>query len=421
MPGNKYRQFVRYWRRTLVVFFSGNSMSIRHFFLGLVLSASALLSGCSLLELKIDTQTVPLTQQELNMRIMTREYTQQFFAQVEQAADVLQTRYEADDKVHQSYVLLWKINAEEGMQAAAYQVSPMAGLIDSWVFVQQMNQFYAHGNGQHLFVGKTLANGERSDDEAKQVSQHLANEVDKLARSLLKPAVYKQSQAFVTKFVETYPFADLSLIRTPAYRAWLEANQINEEDAVTTLGTMPEALGDVSDRLSLVSEQTPKVMTWKAQLLALNSSASIAQVNQALDSLKVTSDALSDFIRNNPEYMGHLAEEMALHLQPLVEDIDKKTEARLVQLSEERQALETMVARERQEVASIISQERERFAQDLDHVSQEVVTLAMDKLIELVKSTILYFVLFIIVIFFAPLGIGYLLGKRAAVKTKAVS
>ncbi|NMT93555.1 chemotaxis protein [Vibrio alginolyticus] len=366
------------------------------------------LSGCSLLEVKIDSQTVPLTKQELNMRILTREYALQFFAQVEQAADVLQEQYDPNDKVNQSYVLLWKINAEEGLQAAAYQVSPMAALIDTWVFTHQMNQFYATGAGRDIFA----------TDEAKQVSAHLANEVDQLAQSLLKKEVYDKTKLFVADFVKQYPFADLSMIRTPAYRAWLEANQISEEDAVTTLGTMPEALGDVSDRLSLVSEQTPKIMTWKAQLLALNSSASIEKVNAALNSLQVTADSMRDFIDNNPEYMRYLAEQMAVELQPLVDDIDQKTEARLSQLGEERQALEEMVARERQEIALIITHEREKFAQDMDRVSQEVVNLAMTKLIELVKSTIVYFILFIAAIFFAPLGLGYVLGKRAAVKTK---
>ncbi|MDW2276954.1 chemotaxis protein, partial [Vibrio sp. 1074] len=242
-----------------------------------------------------------------------------------------------NDKVNQSYVLLWKINAEEGLQAAAYQVSPMAALIDTWVFTHQMNQFYATGAGRDIFA----------TDEAKQVSAHLANEVDQLAQSLLRKEVYDKTKLFVADFVKQYPFADLSMIRTPAYRAWLEANQISEEDAVTTLGTMPEALGDVSDRLSLVSEQTPKIMTWKAQLLALNSSASIEKVNAALNSLQVTADSMRDFIDNNPEYMRYLAEQMAVELQPLVDDIDQKTEARLSQLGEERQALEEMVARER--------------------------------------------------------------------------
>ncbi|EGQ8070520.1 chemotaxis protein [Vibrio parahaemolyticus] len=383
-------------------------MSIRRLSSLMVLWLVTTLSGCSLLEVKIDSQTVPLTKQELNMRILTREYALQFFAQVEQAADVLQEQYDPNDKVNQSYVLLWKINAEEGLQAAAYQVSPMAALIDTWVFTHQMNQFYATGAGRDIFA----------TDEAKQVSAHLANEVDQLAQSLLKKEVYDKTKLFVADFVKQYPFADLSMIRTPAYRAWLEANQISEEDAVTTLGTMPEALGDVSDRLSLVSEQTPKIMTWKAQLLALNSSASIEKVNAALNSLQVTADSMRDFIDNNPEYMRYLAEQMAVELQPLVEDIDQKTEARLSQLGEERQALEDMVARERQEIALIITHEREKFAQDMDRVSQDVVNLAMTKLIELVKSTIVYFILFIAAIFFAPLGLGYVLGKRAAVKTK---
>ncbi|MGY6398878.1 chemotaxis protein [Vibrio parahaemolyticus] len=383
-------------------------MSIRRISSLMVLWLVTTLSGCSLLEVKIDSQTVPLTKQELNMRILTREYGLQFFAQVEQAADVLQEQYDPNDKVNQSYVLLWKINAEEGLQAAAYQVSPMAALIDTWVFTHQMNQFYATGAGRDIFA----------TDEAKQVSAHLANEVDQLAQSLLKKEVYDKTKLFVADFVKQYPFADLSMIRTPAYRAWLEANQISEEDAVTTLGTMPEALGDVSDRLSLVSEQTPKIMTWKAQLLALNSSASIEKVNAALNSLQVTADSMRDFIDNNPEYMRYLAEQMAVELQPLVDDIDQKTEARLSQLGEERQALEDMVARERQEIALIITHEREKFAQDMDRVSQEVVNLAMTKLIELVKSTIVYFILFIAAIFFAPLGLGYVLGKRAAVKTK---
>ncbi len=55
----------------------------------------------------------------------------------------------------------------------------------------------------------------------------------------------------------------------------------------------------------------------------------------------------------------------------------------------------------------------------MDRVSQQVVDLAMTKLVELVKSTIVYFILFIVAIFFAPLGLGYVLGKRVTVKAKA--
>lgn len=364
------------------------------------------LSGCSLLEVKLDSQTTPLTKQELNMRLLTREYTQQFFAQIEQTADAVSLQYDSQDKLHQSYVLLWKINAEEGLQRAAYQVSPMAALIDSWVFTLQMEQFFNQGAGQDLFASQ----------DAKQVSTQLSQEIDKLAKSLLKGSVYKETKAFAAQFASAHPFQDLTFIRTPAYRAWLEDQQIGEDEAVATLGTMPEALGDVSDRLSLVSEQTPKLMTWKAQLIAMNSAMSGEQLNATLQSLQATSESFKDFVENNPEYMQNLAQQMALELQPLVADIDQKTALRLDQLSEERKALEAMVARERAKVALILSAEREKFAQNLDTISQDVITLAMDKVVELIKSTIIYFILFIVAIFFAPLGLGYMLGKRSAVK-----
>lgn len=364
------------------------------------------LSGCSLLEVKLESQTTPLTKQELNMRLLTREYTQQFFAQIEQTADAISLQYDAQDKLHQSYVLLWKINAEEGIQRAAYQVSPMAALIDSWVFTLQMEQFFRQGPGTDLFTGQ----------QAQQVASELSLEIDKLAKSLLKGSAYKETKTFVSQFAAQHPFQDLTFIRTPAYRAWLEDQNIGEYEAVATLGTMPEAIGDVSDRLSLVSEQTPKLMTWKAQLIAMNSAISGEQLTATLESLQTTSESFQDFVDNNPEYMQNLAQQMALELRPLVADIDQKTELRLKQLSEERKALEAMVARERVEVALILSAEREKFAQNLDTISQDVITLAMDKVVELIKSTIIYFILFIVAIFFAPLGLGYLLGKRSAAK-----
>lgn len=59
------------------------------------------LSGCSLLEVKLDSQVTPLTQQELNTRLHTREYALQFFTQVEQTADTLKSRYPATDTLHQ--------------------------------------------------------------------------------------------------------------------------------------------------------------------------------------------------------------------------------------------------------------------------------------------------------------------------------
>ncbi|WP_234494211.1 chemotaxis protein [Vibrio maritimus] len=383
----------------------------------LLLFFVTLVSGCSLLEIQLDSQTTPLTKQELNMRLMTREFSREFFTQVEMTADSLSSKYDETDVMNQSHILLWKIHAEEGLQQSAYQVSPAAGLIDTWVFTLQMEQFFVSGPGKSMFI----------TEEATQTAIKLSTEIDQLAKSLFKSDSYSTTKEFVQKFAALHPFENLMFARVPAYREWLKAQGIDESEVTTTLGTMPEALSDVSDRLSLMSEQTPKLMTWKAQLIALNSNVNGDDIRGAIQSFQVSAEAFRDFVENNPEYMRDLAQKMAIELQPLLNDLDVKTQDKLTQLSAERQALDDMVAREREElikmiererkeIAVIVNSERELFAQDLDKISQDVLTLAVEKLIQLIKSTIVYFILFILVIFFAPLGLGYALGKRAQVK-----
>ncbi|MEZ9348981.1 chemotaxis protein [Vibrio splendidus] len=379
----------------------------------MVLVLSVVLSGCSLLEVKLDTQTTPLTQQELNARIMTREYAKMFFMRVEDSADLIAQSYPADDTLHQSYVLLWKIHAEQGLQQAAYQTSPMSALIDSWVFTVQMNQFYRQGDGADLFA----------TDDAVETARFLDQEAEKLAKGVLSSSDFKNSKVFVAQFAVSHPFKDLTFRSTPAYREWLSYLGKDESQIVQSLGTMPEAMSDASDRLSLMADQTPKLMSWKAELVALNSSLTGEDLSMTLESLRQTSASMQDFIENNPEYMQTLASIMSTEMQPLLNDLSDKTDQKLAMLTEERVALEKMVTREREalvemiakeriEIAGIVTSERELFTQDLDRVSQEVVVLAIDKLMELIKSVIIYFILFILVVFFAPLGIGYWLGKR---------
>ena len=314
----------------------------------MVLVLSIVLSGCSLLEVKLDSQTTPLTQQELNARIMTREYAKMFFTRVEDSADLIAQFYPADDTLHQSYVLLWKIHAEQGLQQAAYQTSPMSALIDSWVFTAQMNQFYSQGDGADLFA----------TDDAVETARFLDQEAEKLAKGVLSSSDFKKSKAFVAQFAASHPFKDLTFRSTPAYREWLSYLGKDESQIVQSLGTMPEAMSDASDRLSLMADQTPKLMTWKAELVALNSSLTGEDLSMTLESLRQTSASMQDFIENNPEYMQTLASIMSTEMQPLLNDLSDKTDQKLAMLSDERVALEKMVTREREALVEMIAKER---------------------------------------------------------------
>lgn len=366
------------------------------------------LSGCSLLEVQLDSKTTPLTPQELKMRSYTRDYAQLFFSEVETTADSLDAQLPVDDTVTRSYLLLWKIHAEQGMQKAAFQSSPTASLIDSWVFTEQMNNYFAS-------LIPPSDNADVDWDLATKTSQKLTNNINDVAKGIFSDDEYQASKEFVAAFAKDHPFDDISFARTPAYRQWIKA--MNIDDISFNMGTMPEAIGDVSDRVSMSSELAPKIIGWKAQLIALNSNLQGEDLKDALQSLKASSDSFQDFVNNNPEYMQDLAQKMAVQLQPLVDDIDKKTDAKLDRLTNERVALASLVERERKELAIILSDQREALTQDLNATSEHIVNLVMDKVIELIKSTIIYFILFIIAIFFAPLGLGYILGKRTQLKS----
>ncbi|MGR5151987.1 chemotaxis protein [Photobacterium swingsii] len=362
-----------------------------------------LLSGCSLLEVKLDSQSTPLTTQELNIRLLTREYSAVFFKHVEEAADDIATKNTDNDDVY-TFAILWKIYAHEGLQQSAYQISPFAGLIDSWVFTRQMEMYFTSGDGNTLFgTEQTIA---------VNTSHQLATEIEKLAKRVLKPQQFKQSRTFVNNFVTNHPFDSNSFARTPAFNDWLSYNKIDESEAITTIGTMPEALGDLSDRLSNLSSLSPKLLTWKAELLARNSQIDSEQLSRTLENINQSSLKFQDFVVNNPEYMKVLAAEMGKVLQPLLDDFDKKADTKLGVISQERLALEVMVERERIAIGEMVTVERANITKDLDVIAQNVVQRAIEQLTIMLSDILVYLILFSLVIFFAPFGLGFLMGKR---------
>ncbi len=109
-------------------------------------------------------------------------------------------------------------------------------------------------------------------------------------------------------------------------------------------------------------------------------------------------------------------------MQPLLNDLGDKTDQKLAMLSDGRVALEKMVTREREALVQMIEEKSVSSCRYRD-IWRELhsgfrpclkrsLALAIDKLMELIKGVIIYFILFILVVFFAPLGIGYWLGKR---------
>ncbi|WP_251767048.1 chemotaxis protein [Shewanella indica] len=377
----------------------------------LVLCLSLLASGCSLLEVKLESGIEPLPQEQLSMRVFTREYASSFFAGVEQSADLILQR--SDDLQIKSNALMWKINAEQTLGQTIFQVSPLAAMIDTWAFTAQMAQFFESGNGKALFGEQTQL--------AANTSQQLLADYERRMQGLMSKADFDANQQFIREYAVAHPLFDVSFPRVSAFNDWLSFRKIGEFDAVTTFGSVPEVMSDMSDRMAMLASQTPKLLGWKAELFALHSNINSKEVQQTLKDISETSAKFQQLMNESPQLMSELAVDLRRELTPLLAQLDASAERNLAQLSVERLALEKMVERERIALEQMVDRERQAVTKEADALVQRTVTQVFEELTGVIKSLILYIVLFLLVVFFAPLGLGVWLGKRIGLKQASMT
>ncbi|MCG9732358.1 chemotaxis protein [Shewanella sp. Isolate13] len=376
----------------------------------LVTVVALLTSACSLLEIKLESGIEPLPKEQLNMRVLSRDFSTVFYSQVESAADLIERN--TDSIAIQSNTLMWKINAEQNLQHTIFQASPTAAMVDTWVFTEQMAQFFESGAGKNLF-------GEQQQ-VAVDTSIKLRNQFERTIKKF-GAANFKKNQEFVQQYVAKNPIKDMAFARESAFTEWLEFHQISEFDAVTTFGTVPEVMSDISDRMAMIAEQMPKILGWKAELYALHSNINADEIQRTLMSISDTSAKFQQLMAQSPEMMQTLAVDMRRELSPLLEQLSIDTDDKLKQLSVERQALELMVKNERMALEAMVARERAAAAVDLEQLSKHTVEVVFQEITKTLKSLILYFVLFLVVVFFAPLGLGVWLGKRMQIKKQAAT
>lgn len=376
--------------------------AIRYSLSLLLVMLSTLMTGCSLLEIKLESGIVPLPQEQLSMRVFTREYSSTFYAGVESTADAIVLG--SDDINLRSQALMWKIYSEQILGQTSFQASPIAAMIDTWAFTAQMDAFFNQGKGKNLFGEKTVL--------AAQTSRQLTIDYERRMRSLMSQADFNTNKSFIAEYVVKKPLFDISFARISAFNDWLSYREINEFDAITTFGSVPEVMTDMSDRMGMLAAQTPKILGWKAELFALHSSINAEELQQVLQDISTTSAKFQLLMTQSPQMMTDLTVSLRQELTPLLVQLDVSAAKNLAQLSVERQALEKMVVRERIALELIVSEQRQAMTKDADALVQRTVTQIFAEVSDMFKDLILYFVLFLVVVFFAPLGLGVWLGKR---------
>lgn len=363
-------------------------------------------TSCSLFNVDLNTGVEPLPSKELNTRILLHDFANDFSGQVEHVADsIIQVTQDKEMRMHALY---WKINATSMSRQVIFQMVPYASLVDTWTFCRQQKDFFTTGAGSSYFGEYQPA--------VQAVSQKLEDQVAFIARIVSKNKEFNSYSKFVDDFAETHPFEDIQFSRKSLLTELNKALGIPDSAAVGTVGTMPEAISDLSSRMNDYSKQLPKVTRWRTQAWLMEEGVDSVNIVALMDSINLLTSRIAYIADNSPELLDTAMIKLNAQLTPLVNRLDRKWSETLWKLGEERIALINALDSQRVAISETVSVEREVIMKDLNTLSNELVERSWVHIKQLIVRSLFLILLILIVMLGLPFGLGYLTGRTLKIR-----
>jgi len=367
-----------------------------------LLAAAAVLlwvAGCSLISLK--TPERPLSSRDLNARILTREFSYHFIAAVEQSADNIAAN-DSDPEVLTN-ALRWKIGATAESQRAATRLAPMMALLDTWALASQMQQFLSPGQPGGALLGSR-------QEVALTAASELSAGAEDLARRLIAAGEFAQYQQFVASYTREHPLRDLQFVRASVVQLWSQKSGA-DSSLVDSVGTIAEAMEDVSDRTRIASEALTLQTIWRTELALRESGYSRSDIRAALEQLDERLAKVSAAAESAPQLVHEAVADVRQSVIELLHRVDSSAASILETLRTERAALSADVRTEREAVVMAADTERKAIAQDAARIADQVVKSAGEQARTLAREVLLLLIVLAIVVLGLPFAAGYLVGR----------
>ena len=346
------------------------------------------LPGCSLLTIEFPDE--PLTEPELNARISTHQFVNDFSVAVREAADQIADAATSDARRIQT--LRWKIGAMNSVRTAAFHISPRDALVDTWTYCVQMASFFESGKGSSLFGSLQPI--------AVESSGRLRDQITGRARIFVNATDFERISGFVESYSVEHPLEDILAPRDSVVGALHEFLQISPEHAIATVGTLPQVVSDFGTRMAMLGEDIGEQATWRSQLLLYETGLDQLSLQAELDRFGARLERLTGLAEQSPEVLDTALTRLSEELAVLIEAIDVQRLQTLSAISHERELL-----------TAAIVQERAATMNELQDFSDHVIENAWTELRAIIDSVLIGAVAFVVVLFGAPFGLGLLVGR----------
>jgi hypothetical protein len=285
----------------------------------------------------------------------------------------------------------------------------MMALLDSWALAGQMQAFLAAGSAGAALLGP--------ENCAPGVASQLNSEAEELAARLIPAGEREPYRAFVAGYIREHPFASFDFVRPSVVELWSRAAGADQR-LVDSLGTIPEAMTDFSDRLKISSSELTQQTMWRTQLALRTSGYGGADLRTALRQLDERLKRLSVAAEDAPHLLRDAIGDVRRSLIDVLAKVDASSNALMVTLHTEREALAADVGRERAAIVSAADAQRQALTADAARLAEQVVRSAGEEARRLAREVLVLLCVLAAVVLGLPFAAGYLAG-RAHARTRA--
>jgi len=238
-----------------------------------------------------------------------------------------------------------------------------------------------------------------------------------MAHQLLKPREFQAFQEFVSNYTREYPFVNLRFVRPSVVQLWVQKGGA-DAPLVDSLGTIPEALADTSDRVQVLTETLPSEAMWRTQLALADAGVSSAELKGALQRLDERLERMSMAAQNAPQLMRDSVGEVRRSLLEVISRLDASSAATLQTVRAERLALSATLSAERAAVLTAADEERRALALDAGALARQVVADAGAQARTLLREATALVILLALVLLGLPFAAGYFVGRARGARRR---
>jgi hypothetical protein len=356
------------------------------------------LVGCSLVSFK--TPEKPLSAQELNARVLTRELSAQYIVAVDRCAQAIAAT-DKDQKVLDN-ALRWEIAAIAESRRAATQMAPRLSLLDTWALALQTKAFVGPGGAGATAFGS-------HQEAVRQVSGDYADGAERIAHGLLTPAEFSEYQKFVEDYARDHPFKDFTFDRASVVVLWSE--QKGDTRLVDAMGTIPQAMGDAAQRMQIYGETLPPQVMRETQLALREAGYSKGDVQSSLKQLDERLARLSAVAEQAPEVVRGAVADVRDSVYELLDRLETSSRATTAELATQRIALFADIKSEREAIVAAVDTQRKALTADAAKVTDQVLTRSAQQARLVAREVVLLLILLAVVLLGMPFAAGYYVGR----------